>query len=144
MKLLLQIVLPCLLTFTGVVSAQTSKPQTAPDNTKVNERDRQKNRPTADQQKENRSDLDITRNIRKAVVDDKGLSTYAHNVKIITQNGNVTLRGPVRSAEEKATIESKATAVAGAGHVKSELTIAADKAAPTKKTTEKPSKRPPQ
>ena len=100
---------------------------TAPDNTKTNERDRAKNRPTADQQKENRSDREITQNIRQAIMKDKGLSTYAHNVKIITQNGNVTLRGPVGSEDEKATVESKANEVVGASHVKSEIQIAADK-----------------
>src|SRR5690349_13153655 len=66
------------------------------DNTKVNKRDRNKAEPTADQQTENRSDRDIAKDIRKAIVDDKSLSTYAHNVKVIVQNGSVTLKGPVR------------------------------------------------
>ena len=55
--------------------------------------------------------------IRKSIVDDKSLSTYAHNVKIIAQNGQVTLKGPVHSEEERRSIESKATEVAGAGKV---------------------------
>jgi osmotically-inducible protein OsmY len=54
---------------------------------------------------------------------DKSLSTYAHNVKIITQNGQVTLKGPVRSEEEKKTVEAKATEVAGQNKVTSELNI---------------------
>ena len=66
--------------------------QTAPDNTKVNERDRSKDEPTADQQKDNRSDQDITQQIRQSIMNDKSLSTYAHNVKVITQNGQVTLK----------------------------------------------------
>jgi osmotically-inducible protein OsmY len=66
----------------------------AADNTKVNERDRDKSQPTADQQKENRSDLGITQQIRQSVMKDKSLSTYAHNVKIITKDGQVTLKGP--------------------------------------------------
>ncbi|MGZ4965110.1 MAG: BON domain-containing protein [Limisphaerales bacterium] len=100
----------------------TSQP-TAPDNTKVNERDRNQNEPTADQQKDNRSDRDITQQIRQSIIKDKALSTYAHNVKIITQGGQVTLKGPVRSDEEKKAIEAKAAEVAGDGTVTSELNI---------------------
>jgi hyperosmotically inducible protein len=100
------------------------QPTTPPaDNTKVNERDRSPNEPTADQQKENRSDRDITQQIRQAIMKDKSLSTYAHNVKIITQNGQVTLKGPVRSEDEKKTVEAKATEVAGENKVTSELDI---------------------
>jgi hyperosmotically inducible protein len=55
---------------------------------------------------------------------DQSLSSYAHNVKVITTNGSVTLKGPVRSDEEKSAIEAKAAEVAGAGNVTSELTIA--------------------
>ena len=69
--------------------------------------------PTADQQKNNASDRMMTQKIRKAVMADKSLSTYAHNVKIITQNGMVTLKGPVRSDEEKHAIEAKAIEIAG-------------------------------
>ena len=100
----------------------TSQP-TAPDNTKVNERDRSQNEPTADQQKDNRSDQDITQQIRQSIMKDKSLSTYAHNVKIITQNGQVTLKGPVRSEDEKKTVEAKATEVAGENKVTSQLDI---------------------
>jgi hyperosmotically inducible periplasmic protein len=95
----------------------------AVDNTKVNERDRSKSEPTADQQKDNRSDRDITQQIRQSIMKDKSLSTYAHNVKIITQNGQVTLKGPVRSDDEKRTVEAKATEVAGENKVTSELNI---------------------
>lgn len=101
--------------------------QTAPDNTKANERDRAKGAATADQQKENASDRDITQKIRQAVMDDKSLSTYAHNVKVIAQDGQVTLKGPVRSENEKKTIETKAVEVAGAGHVSNQITIAPSK-----------------
>src|SRR5579862_4425932 len=80
--------------------AQDSTMQTTPaDNTKTNQRDRHNSEPTADQQSNNRSDTDITKQVRHAIVADKSLSTYAHNVKIITQNGSVTLKGPVRSEE---------------------------------------------
>lgn len=93
------------------------------DNTKTNQRDQNPNEPTADQQKDNRSDRDITQQIRQAIVKDKSLSTYAHNVKIITQDGQVTLKGPVRSDEEKKTIEAKATEIAGENKVSNELEV---------------------
>jgi hyperosmotically inducible protein len=103
------------------VSAQT--PQTQPDNTKVNTRDRAKGAVTADQQKENTSDREIARKIRRSLMDDKGLSTYAHNVKIVAQDGQVTLKGPVRTAGEKKTIEGKATEIAGTGHVTNQISV---------------------
>ena len=105
----------------GSLSAQQSA---APaDNTTVNQRDRNPNEPTADQQKNTPSDRDITKQIREAIVKDKSLSTYAHNVKIITQNGQVTLKGPVRSDQEKRAIEAKATEIVGENKVTSELDI---------------------
>jgi hyperosmotically inducible periplasmic protein len=101
--------------------------QTAPDNTKTNQRDRAKGAATADQQKENASDREITQKIRQSVMDDKSLSTYAHNVKVIAQDGQVTLKGPVRSENEKKTIEAKAVEVVGDGHVSNQITIAPSK-----------------
>jgi hyperosmotically inducible protein len=87
--------------------------QTQPDNSKVNKRDRNPGEVTADQQKETAADREMTSKIRKALMDDKALSTYAHNVKIVSQNGTVTLKGPVRSDAEVQAIVSKATQVAG-------------------------------
>lgn len=112
-----------LLLGSGAFALAQETQQPAPDNTKVNERDRSKDEPTADQQKDNRSDRDITQQIRESIMKDKSLSMYAHNVKIITQNGMVTLKGPVRSEEEKKTIEARATEVAGNNKVTSELDI---------------------
>jgi len=116
-----------LLLSAGVVaSAQepsTQQASPAPDNTKVNQRDRSQHEPTADQQKDNRSDRDITQQIRQSIMKDKSLSTYAHNIKIVTQAGQVTLKGPVRSEDEKKAIETKASEVAGDGKVTSELNI---------------------
>lgn len=105
--------------------AQDTAGQDAPasDNTKMNQRDRDPNEATADQQANNRSDRDITQQVRQAINADKTFSTYAHNVKVITQNGQVTLKGPVRSDDEKRAIEAKATAIAGDGKVTSELTV---------------------
>ena len=97
--------------------------QTQPDNTKMNKGDASKSAVTADQQKMNASDRELSQKVRKAVVSDKALSTYAHNVKIIAQNGKVTLKGPVRSEDEKQAIASKAESVAGAGNIENELTV---------------------
>jgi hyperosmotically inducible protein len=101
--------------------------QPAPDNTKSNQGDANPGATTADQQKMNPADRQTTQQIRSAIVKDKTLSTYSHNIKIITQNGKVTLKGPVRSGDEKANIEAKAAAVAGADNVTSLLTVAPTK-----------------
>lgn len=98
-----------------------------PDNTKTNKRDRDKTSPTADQQKMSATDRELARKIRASVMSDKQLSTYAHNVKIVAQDGKVTLKGPVRSEEEKNAIEAKATEVAGTGNVIDQLEVAPPK-----------------
>ena len=114
----------CLLTGTRTLAnGQGSSAPPAADNTKVNQRDKNKAETTADQQKENLPDREITRQIRRSIVQDKTLSSYAHNVKVISQNGVVTLKGPVRSDEEKAAIEAKAVAVAGEGNVTNHLHV---------------------
>ncbi len=115
------------LTLGTTVSGRTvrqQEQQPAPDNSKANQGDANKPAPTADQQKMNPADRSMTKQIRSAILGDKSLSTYAHNVKIITQNGKVTLKGPVRSDDEKSNVEAKATAVAGAGNVENLITIA--------------------
>jgi osmotically-inducible protein OsmY len=104
------------------VSAAPQSPPPAADNTKTNEANRTSG-PTAGQAKDNPSDREIMQKIRKSVMDDKSLSTYGHNVKIIAQHGHVTLKGPVRSEEEKRVIEEKATEVAGSGNVDNQITI---------------------
>ena len=116
----------------ALAPAQDS-PTPKPNNTKVNKQDRNTDEPTADQQKNNKSDRETAKQIRKAIHADKSLSTYAHNVKVVVQNGAVTLKGPVRSDEEKQTIEAKAKELAGANNVTNELTIvAADSSKPSK------------
>ena len=100
---------------------------TQPDNTKINQRDRNSNEATADQQKANRSDRDITQQVRKAIIADKSLSTYAHNIKIVTVNGSVTLNGVVRSEDEKGAVEMKATNIAGKNNVTNYLKVAPSK-----------------
>ncbi len=101
----------CLSSMAGF--AQSPGGTTQPDNTKVNKRDRSADQVTADQQKMNPADRDLTKNIRKSIMADKSLSTYAHNIKIISQNGSVTLKGPVKSDDEKRAVLAKAVAVAG-------------------------------
>jgi osmotically-inducible protein OsmY len=98
---------------TGALHAQDAK--TKPDNSAVNKRDQNPGEATADQQKMNAADRGITAKIRKSVMADKSLSTYAHNVKIISQDGTVTLKGPVRSDDEVKSIVFKATEVTGRG-----------------------------
>jgi hyperosmotically inducible protein len=95
----------------------------APDNSKANQQNRDKGSATAEQQAENQTDRDLARKIRKSIVDDKSLSTYAHNIKVIARGGTVMLKGPVRSEEEKTAIEAKAVEVAGAANVKNDLTV---------------------
>jgi hyperosmotically inducible periplasmic protein len=100
-----------------------SATQAPADNTKINQRDHNSNSPTADQQKNNPSDIELARQVRKALVNDKSLSTNAHNVKVIVAGGMVTLKGPVNSADEKAAVETKANQVAGAERVNSQLQV---------------------
>jgi hyperosmotically inducible protein len=96
----------------------------APDTTNLNE---DQTSPTADQQKMNPSDRALTQRIRKAIHHDKSLSSYGRNIKIFTQHGKVTLRGPVRSEEEKGNLEAKAVSVAGQENVSNQLEVARSK-----------------
>lgn len=103
--------------------AQQRPATTPPDNTNVNQRDRQSAEPTADQQKENTSDRELAKQVRQSFVHDKSLSTYAHNVKVIAEGGKVTLKGPVHSEEEKNTLGAKAAEIAGASNVDNRLEV---------------------
>ena len=108
------------------VIAQT--PSTvAPDNAKSNKVDKSNATATADAQTNNATDLDLTKRIRQSIMADKSLSTYAHNIKIVTVNGSVTLNGVVRSDDEKAAVEMKAANIAGKNKVTNELKIAPSK-----------------
>ena len=98
-----------------------------PDNTKKNLPTNHHDANRADQQSNSSDDVVLTRKIRQSLTQDKSLSTYAHNVKIITRNGVVELKGPVRSQSEKDAVEAKATEIAGASRVKNELTVKAEK-----------------
>jgi len=122
-KLALTLVLSsALLALGNVTMAQDSKP-VAPDNSAVNVRDRDPNAMTAGEQSTAKSDVELTREIRQAVVKDDSLSTLAHNVKIVAANGAVTLRGPVNTEQEKVAIASKAQAIAGPNKVDNQLEV---------------------
>jgi hyperosmotically inducible protein len=111
-----------LIVGTAAVHAQAPS-QTRPDNTKVNARDRTSTSKTADRQSNSKADLDLTQKIRRAIVDDKSLSVYAHNVKVISRDGHVTLKGPVHTRDEKAALEAKATEIAGTGNVTNQISV---------------------
>lgn len=98
-----------------------------PDNTKVNKRDDNKQAVTPATQSNSKPDLELTRNIRREITKDKSMSTYARNVKIITRDGTVTLRGPVKSDAEKQAIEMIAKKLAGDSKVDSQIEISASK-----------------
>ena len=116
-KIVYSLILFSALFGAGIVAmAQESTPM-APDNAAVNMRDRAPEAMTAGQQSNANGDVNLTRKIRRAVVKDGTLSTMAHNVKIVTVAGHVTLRGPVHSEQEKTVIGNKAEAIAGAGNV---------------------------
>lgn len=95
--------------------------QATPDNSRNNRVQNQTE--TADQGKNDKLDRMMTAKIRRAVVADKSLSMYAHNVKIIVVGGAVTLKGPVHSEVEKQTVAEKATQVAGNGKVDNQITV---------------------
>jgi hyperosmotically inducible protein len=118
------------LSCAGQLSAQPAQPPDTkkPDNTATNKRDTNPGELTADQQKMNREDRTLTAKIRKSIMDDKSLSTYAKNVKIISQDGTVTLKGPVRSDDEVTNLVTKATAITGsADKVVNQLSVAPPK-----------------
>src|SRR3954464_13426480 len=97
------LVLACLSAVSLAVMAADEK--TKPDNTSTNERDRSGETKTSGDQSNSSADLKITQAIRRALMKDGELSTTAKNIKVITTNGQVTLRGPVKTAQEKARVD---------------------------------------
>jgi osmotically-inducible protein OsmY len=111
-----------------LLPAATQEPQNRPpDNTAVNQRDRDANQPTADRAGNKMSDTEMMKKIRHDVVADKSLSTYGHNVKIIASRGRVTLKGPVHTEQEKQAIEEHARKYAGDGNVDDQITVKGDR-----------------
>jgi osmotically-inducible protein OsmY len=107
-----------------VDTARTNR-NTQPDNTAVNQRDATPNAKTPIDQNENQADVNVTAKIRQQVLDVKDLSVDARNAKIITADGKVTLRGPVKSDNERETLDRIARGVAGDGNVDNQLEVAA-------------------
>ena len=109
----------CMVPWSVTLGKVQDAQQTTPDNTKANKG----SSPTADHQSNDPAVREITKKIRKAIHQDSSISVYAHNIKVITQSGKVTLKGPVHSEEEKASIAAKAATVAGEGNVTNNLEV---------------------
>lgn len=105
------------------VSLPAHSAQTQPDNTNANKQDQKSPAVNADKAQNNLSDRELMAHIRRDIVKDKSLSTYAHNVKIVSRKGKVTLRGPVRSDQEKQSIEQYAKKYAGDQNVINEVAV---------------------
>lgn len=118
-----KITLSLLFASAFALSAIAEDAPTAADNTAKNERDRSGETQTSGDQSNSPEDIKITAAIRRAIVGEKSLSVTAKNVKIITAEGMVTLRGPVNSAEEKAMIEKLAHSAAGKAKIDNQLEV---------------------
>jgi osmotically-inducible protein OsmY len=112
----------CALLVGGIVPAEGDDRKDA-DNTARNVRDRDHGTVTPMDQGASEGDRSITRDIRQALTADDELSTNAKNVKIVTQDGIVTLRGPVKNAREKTTIAGIARRAAGVKRVDDQLEV---------------------
>ena len=117
--------LACVSAFSVAVMAGNEK--TNPDNTATNERDRSGETKTSGDQSNSSADLKITQAIRQALMKDGELSTTAKNIKVITANGQVTLRGPVKTAQEKAKIDQIAKSAAGGSQIDDQLDVKGSK-----------------
>ena len=115
------LVLACLSTVS--VAAMAADDKTKPDNTAINERDRSPETQTSGDQSNSSADLKITQAIRQALMKDGELSTTAKNIKVITANGQVTLRGPVNNAQEKAKIDQIAKSAGGGAKIVDQLDV---------------------
>ena len=115
------LILACLSTVS--VAAMAADDKTKPDNTGINERDRSRETQTSGDQSNSSADLKTTQAIRQALMKDSELSTTAKNIKIITNNGEVTLRGPVKNAQEKAKVDQLAKSAAGGAKIDDQLDV---------------------
>ena len=105
------------------LDAMAADEKTKADNTAINERDRSGESQTSGDQSNSSADLKITQAIRQALMKDSELSMTAKNIKIITANGHVTLRGPVKTAQEKAKIDQLAKSAAGGAQIEDQLEV---------------------
>ena len=92
-------------------------------NTRMNNRDRVADTTKPTDQSNDKADIRLAAAVRHAIVNDKSLSTSAHNVKLIANGGVVTLRGPVASDEEKQKVAQIAGAVDGVKSVDNNLDV---------------------
>jgi osmotically-inducible protein OsmY len=113
--------LACLTVIGSAALAADDK--TKVDNTAINERDRSGESQTSGDQANNSADLKITQAIRQALMKDSELSMTAKNIKVITNNGHVTLRGPVKTAQEKAKIDQLARSASGGAKIDDQLDV---------------------
>jgi hyperosmotically inducible periplasmic protein len=116
------VALTCLSAFSLAAFAADDEKAT-PDNTETNERDRSSEAKTSGDQSNSSADLKITQAIRQALMKDGELSTTAKNIKVITANGQVTLRGPVKTGHEKAKIDQLARSAAGGAQIDNQLDV---------------------
>jgi hyperosmotically inducible periplasmic protein len=105
----------------------TASDSTEADNTKRNSSEQNKNTDTAEKQSNSKADLALTQKVRQAVMKDGSLSMNAKNVKIIAQDGKITLKGPVDSQQEKDKIGTEAGEIAGKDKVDNQLEVKAEK-----------------
>ena len=109
------------------MSTMVADDKKAPDNTATNERDRSGETQTSGDQSNNSADLKITQAVRQALMKDSELSMTAKNIKVITANGQVTLRGPVKTAQEKEKINQLASSAAGGARIDNQLDVEGSK-----------------
>jgi hyperosmotically inducible periplasmic protein len=109
------------------LAAMAADDKSNADNTAINERDRSSQTKTSGDQGNNTADLNTTQAIRRALMKDSGLSTTAKNIKIITANGQVTLRGPVKTAQEKAKVSQLARSAAGGAQIVDQIDVKGSK-----------------
>jgi hyperosmotically inducible protein len=105
------------------LAALAADDKTEPDNTAINERDRSGDTKTSGDQSNSSADLKITQAIRQALMKEPSLSTTAKNIKVITADGHVTLRGPVKTTQEKAKIDQLARSAAGGAQIDDQLEV---------------------
>jgi hyperosmotically inducible periplasmic protein len=105
------------------LTAMAADEKTKVDNTATNERDRSGKTQTSGDQSNSSADLKITQAIRQALMRDGELFTTAKNIKVITENGQVTLRGPVKNIQEKARVNQLAKSAADGAHIVDQLDV---------------------
>jgi hyperosmotically inducible periplasmic protein len=132
-KFLLPLFASCLMIYSSQGQQATPGKRTAAsdateaDNTRRNSSEQNKNTETAEKQSNSKDDLTLTQRVRQAVIKDGSLSMNAKNVKIIAQDGKITLKGPVDSQQEKDTIGTEAGEIAGKDKVDNQLEVKAEK-----------------